>query len=494
MALDPRTPVIVGVGQLTLHTDTGEASLEPVDMMVEALRRAEADTGATGVLAAASSLAVVRMLSWKYSDPAALVAQRLGIGPLQTVGTAYGGNIPQTLLGRKASEIAAGEHDVVLLAGAEAWRTVTASRRDGTDLRWTVQPEELAPNAEVGGTFEASHPAETARGIRQPIQIYPLFENALRAKAGRSVADHQAHLGAFYSGFSETAIDNPYAWDRRGYSPDEIAVPAPKNRMVGFPYTKLMCSNEQVDESAAMILCSVERARALGIAQDRWVFPFGIAEAAAPLVSERYDLSGSTMADASSRALWDLTGLGPDDIAHVDLYSCFPSAVQVQAGALGLGLDRRLTVTGGMRFSGGPWNNYAMHGLATMVGVLREDPRALGLCSANGGYLSKLSLGVYSATPPDDPFQVVSAQAEVDAGPHRAVDDAPDGWGTIESYTVMHDRAGDATEGILACVMPDGRRAWGIVADDADVLREMTTEDMIGRDATLRPDGRAELD
>ena len=224
------------------------------------------------------------------------------------------------------------------------------------------------------------------------------------------------------------------------------------------------------------------------------MFPFGIAEAAAPLVSERYDLSGSTMADASSRALWELTGLGPDDIAHVDLYSCFPSAVQVQAGALGFGLDRPLTVTGGMRFSGGPWNNYAMHGLATMVGVLRGDPGALGLCSANGGYLSKLSLGVYSATPPEEPFQVVSAQAEVDAGPHRAVDDAPDGWGTIESYTVMHDRAGDATEGILACLMPDGRRAWGIVADDADVLREMTTEDMIGRDATLRPDGRAELD
>jgi acetyl-CoA C-acetyltransferase len=200
------------------------------------------------------------------------------------------------------------------------------------------------------------------------------------------------------------------------------------------------------------------------------------------------------MADAASRALWELTGLGPDDVAHVDLYSCFPSAVQVQAGALGLGLDRQLTVTGGMRFSGGPWNNYAMHGLATMVDVLRADPGALGLCSANGGYLSKLSLGVYSATPPEDSFRVVSAQAEVDAGPHRAVDDAPDGWGTVESYTVMHDRAGDATEGILACLMPDGRRAWGIVTDDPDALREMTTEDIVGRSGSLRPDGRAELD
>ena len=333
MTLDLRTPVIVGVGQLTLHTDTGEASLEPVDMMVEALRRAEADTGAAGVLAAAGSLGVVRLLSWKYPDAAALVAERLGIGPLQTVGTAFGGNIPQTLLGRKAAEIAAGEHDVVLITGAEAWRTVTAARRGGGELDWTVQPEGITPDAEVGGSLEASHPAETARGIRHPIQIYPLFENALRAAAGRSVAEHRDHLGSFYARFSEIAVDNPYAWDRRGYSPEEVAVPSAKNRMVGFPYTKLMCSNEQVDQAAAMILCSVDKARALGIAPERWVFPHGVTEAAAPLVSERYDLSGSVMADAASDALWKLTGLGPDDIAHVDLYSCFPSAVQVQAGA-----------------------------------------------------------------------------------------------------------------------------------------------------------------
>jgi acetyl-CoA C-acetyltransferase len=264
--------------------------------------------------------------------------------------------------------------------------------------------------------------------------------------------------------------------------------------MVGFPYTKLLCSNEQVDESAAMILCSVERASALGIAPERWVFPYGITEAAAPLVSEREDFAKSVMSDAASRALWNLTGLGPDDIAHVDLYSCFPSAVQVQAAALGFGLDRDLTVTGGMRFSGGPWNNYAMHGLATMVKVLRGDPGALGLCSANGGYLSKLSLGVYSTSPPPETFRVVSAQAEVDAAPRVAVDDAPDGAATVESYTVMHDRSGDATQGILACRMADGRRAWGIVGDEAATLRAMETEEVIGRRATLSPDGAATLD
>src|SRR5581483_4391341 len=482
-----------GVGQLTCHTDTGEPALEPIDMMVEALRRAEADTGAPGVLAAASSLGVVRMLSWRYPDPAALVAERLGIGPLQTVGTAPGGNIPQTLLGRKAAEIAAGDHDVVLLAGAEAWRTLTAARRAGTEPAWTVQPDDVHPDQEIGGAFVASHAAERARAIQHPIQIYPLFENALRGAAGRSVAEHQRHLGELYARFNRVAVDNPYAWDRRAYTAEEIAVPSAGNRMVGFPYTKLMCSNEQVDEAAALILCSVAKAQELGIPPDRWVFPLGIAEAAAPFVSERHDLGGSVMADAASEALWKLTGLGADDIAHVDLYSCFPSAVQVQANALGFGLDRQLTVTGGMRFSGGPWNNYAMHAIGTMVGVLRADPGARGLCGANGGYLSKLSLGVYSTSPPDE-FHVVSAQEAVDAAPRRAVDEAPEGRATVESYTVMHGRDGRPTDAIVACLMPDGRRAWGTITGDDATLRAMTTEEVIGRTAALTPDGPATLE
>ena len=226
MAPDPRAPVIVGVGQLTQHTDVGAPPLEPVDLMVEALRSAEADTGRSDVLAAADSLGVVRLLTWKYPDAAALVAERLGIGPLQTVGTAPGGNIPQTLLGRKAAEIAAGEHDVVLVTGGEAWRTVTAARRAGTEPEWTVQPDDLQPDAEVGGSLQMSHPAEVARGIRLPIQIYPLFENAMRAASGASIAEYQARLGTLYERFSRIAVDNPYAWDRRGYSAEEIAIPS----------------------------------------------------------------------------------------------------------------------------------------------------------------------------------------------------------------------------------------------------------------------------
>ena len=381
----------------------------------------------------------------------------------------------------------------MLLTGGEAWRTRTATRRAGDELPWTVQPDGVAPDIVIGSALDMWHPVEVTLGIRRPTQVYPLFENTLRAAAGRGIAEHRAHLGELYAAFNRVAVDNPHAWDHTAYTADEIATPAPKNRLVGFPYTKLMCSNEQVDQAAAVIVCSLERARALGVADDRMVFPHVVTEAAAPLVSERFDLSSSPAAGATAHLLWKLTGLGPNDITHVDLYSCFPSAVQVQATELGFHLDRQLTVTGGMRFAGGPWNNYVMHSLATMVDVLRRDPGARGLVCANGGYISKLAIGIYSTEPPAEGFRVESAQADADAAPRREVDAEPDGTATVDSYTVMHERSGDPVDGLLACVMPDGRRAWGTTTDPA-TLATMTTEEVVGRTARLRPGAEAVLE
>ena len=493
MAIDPRTPVIIGVGQLTQRTDEGDPALEPVDMMVEALRRAATDSGGRGVLEAAREIEVVRLVSWRYGDPGALVAERLGLARSQvrTVTTNSGGNIVGHLMATIADGILAGEKDVVLLSGAEAWRTISAHRRDGTTPDWTVQPEGTEPDAVVGGDLDMYHPAELAREIRRPIEVYPLLENAIRVKAGRSLSDHRQVLGRLMAGFSAVAAANPYAWERSAISADDIVTPSPTNRMIGFPYTKLLCSNEMVDEAAAVILCSAGTARSLGVPEDRWVFPLAAAEAKAPAVSERHDLWSSPTVAAAGRTLWELSGMNADDVAHVDLYSCFPSAVQVQASELGFGLDRPLTVTGGMRFAGGPWNNYPMHAVATMVQRLREDAGAVGLCSANGGYVSKQATSLFSTTPAAGGYRHASAQAEADAQPRRQVDLEPSGPATIESYTVMHDRSGPE-RAILACLRPDGRRAWGIVTETA-AMAEMEIEDPVGRKVELRPDGAAAL-
>jgi acetyl-CoA C-acetyltransferase len=324
--------------------------------------------------------------------------------------------------------------------------------------------------------------------VLMPVQVYPIFEQALRIANGRSVADHLDAVSELWAGFSAVAAANPHAWIQRQYSAEEIRTPSDDNRWVGFPYTKLMNSNNAVEQGAAVILCSAERAESLGVPRDRWVFPHSGTDAHDHyFVSERDDLRSSPAMRLAGGAALSLAGIGVDDLAHVDLYSCFPSAVEIAANELGLGLDRPLTVTGGLSFAGGPWNNYVTHSIATMAGVLRDDPGSIGLVTANGGFITKHAFGVYSTEPPATPFRHADLQDEVDALPRRTIDEAPDGAIDIESYTVLHGRGGPES-GLVVGLRPDGQRAWGTTSD-ADQMQAMLTEELAGRKADLRPDG-----
>jgi acetyl-CoA C-acetyltransferase len=423
-SIDPRTPVLIGTGQFNNRVDRGAAPCEPVDMMAEGLRRAEVDTGRDGVVAGADSIRVLMQLSWRYRDPGALVAERLGVDDPESIYTVMGGNYVQTVVNRTATDIVEGRNDLVLVTGGESWRSRTDARKAGADLGWTVQDESVPAAEPFSPDRELMGPGEVARGIFMPVQLYPMFENALRAHDGLTLEEQRARTAGLWSRFSEVAATNPNAWIQRAYTADEIATVTPDNRMIGFPYTKLENSNNMVEQGAGLIICSVERAEALGIDRDRWVFLHSGADASDHwFVSNRDDLHSSPAIRTAGGAALELAGVGVDDLAHVDLYSCFPSAVQIAARELGLGSDRQLTVTGGMSFAGGPWNNYTMHGIATMSDILRGDPGTTGLCTGNGGYLTKHAFGVYSSEPPAaGVFRWRSTQDEVDALPSRELD------------------------------------------------------------------------
>jgi acetyl-CoA C-acetyltransferase len=477
--------VVVGVGQVLQRTEDLAESREPVDLMADAVAAAAADAGPAGrLLAAVESVRVVRVLSWRYPDPGRLVADRVGARPRHTAVTGTGGQSPQAVVDRTGAAIAAGDLDVAVVCGAEAWRTRTRWRRAGERPPWTPWDDAApAPDEVIGRDLDLSAPEEQAVGLGLPVQLYPIFESALRAAAGRSVADHQAHLGRLWAGFSEVAAANPWAWLRERRTAEEIATPSPANRMVGFPYPKLMNANNDVDMAAALVLCSAERAEALGVGRDRWVFVHAGAEADDPLVSHRGDLRSSPAIRAAGRAALELAGVGVGDLAHVDLYSCFPSAVQVAAAELGIGLDRPLTVTGGLSFAGGPWNDYVTHAVAGMVGRLRETG-GVGLVTANGGFLTKHAVGVYGAGPPAEPFRWAGVQDEADAAPRREVVAGWDGPATVEGLTVVHDRDGAPETAFVAALTADGRRAWATTREP-DALVAMTTAEVVGRPVRL---------
>ncbi|ULE35858.1 acetyl-CoA acetyltransferase [Mycobacterium sp. IDR2000157661] len=488
--MDPRTPVLVGYGQVNQRDENPD--VEPIDLMVAAAR-AGADPR---VLEAADSVRVVSLLSWRYRDPGLILAQRLSAHNAATRYTGVGGNTPQSLVNEACLDIHSGRADVVLIAGAETWRTRSRLRAAGTKPDWTRQDESvpMAPGADDG--VPMAGPAELKIHLDRPAYVYPMFEQALRISAGESVDEHRRRIGRLWSRFSDVAADNPHAWSREALSAEQIWQAGPANRMISWPYTKLMNSNNMVDQAAVLVLTSAERAERLQITRDRWVFPYAGTDAHDTYaIGERAEFHTSPAIRIGGRRALELAGVDVDGIALVDVYSCFPSAVQVAANELGLPTDdpaRPLTVTGGLTFAGGPWNNYVTHSIATMAERLTVAPGQLGLVTANGGYLTKHSFGVYGTEPPPREFRWEDVQSEVDAQPTRTALVDWSGVATVEAWTTPVSRDGSPEKAFLAVRTPDDARVLAVLNDVSEAAATVS-DDIAGAKVQVHADGTAAL-
>jgi len=490
---DDRAPILVGAGQLTQRDVALEAALEPVAMMAATARAAADDAGGGArLLAAVDSLAVVNVLSCPYGNAPRLLAERLTIHPAAELYTTIGGNTPQWLVNATAAKIAAGKVDVALLAGAEAVRSVVRARRQRVRLAWGGG--EGTPTV-VGDDRDGTSPYELAHGLGLPTSIYPLFENAIRARHGWSLEQHRHRLGELCGRFAAVAADNPHAWFRDRRAAEEIATVTAENRLIAFPYPKLMNAIMDVDQAAAVIMTSAGRARALGIHPSRWAYLWEAADAHDKwFVSERVDFASSPAIRAVGRRVLEQTGVDAGAIDYFDLYSCFPSAVQIGRDMLGIPEDdpRPLTVTGGLAYFGGPGNNYSMHAIATMMDRVRAQPGTTGLVTALGWYLTKHAIGLYGAMPPPRPFTLpdtTSLQRALDAEPAPELVEAASGPASIETYTVVYDREGAPVRGIVVGRLDDGGRFLANTAGDRVLLEDLAAREAIGRRGNVRRNG-----
>ncbi|MGH7012022.1 MAG: acetyl-CoA acetyltransferase, partial [Caulobacteraceae bacterium] len=437
------TPVLIGQGEFTFR---GEAALapSPLRLIEEASRRAAADAGLSAVsgfdgigvvgFTADAPGALSRLSFPRLSNPPVALAAALGAHPRWSVYTNMGGNSPQQLVNIACERIAAGENDLILLTGAEFLGSLMRRLRAGDAFAdYETGPSGTSAPERVGDPRPGVSEHEAAHGLSLPVNTYPLFENALRARDRRGLTEHQRRLGKLFAPFTRIAVANPFAWFPIVRSAEELIEVGPENRMIGFPYPKYLNAIMQVDQSAALVLASLEKARELLIAEDRCVFLHGCADAAdlwSPLDRQNYH-SSPAMRATGEHAL-GMAGIEASDLAFIDLYSCFPSAVQIGAEEFGLALDdpRGLTVTGGLPYFGGPGNNYAMHSIATTMRRLRERPGSFGVCTANGWYLTKQSVGVYSTAKPKTRFSRQDPsviQRRVDALAHPDVIEQPEG-------------------------------------------------------------------
>lgn len=485
---------------MTDLTTTVEAGRSPFDLIAQAGKLALADTGAPGLAATIDTVAMLRLFSDtspRYAsklggstNPPKSVAQRLGINAARHIYTSSGGNMPQYMVNMLAEAIAQGDVRSAMVVGGEALRTQHGVERANLPVSWAEDPggqPEL-----IGNSRRAFSDEEERHDMRAPITIYPLFENAIRGIRGRSVSQHMKAMGTLFAGFARVAASNPLAVRREGYSAEKLAAVDQHNRWIGFPYPRLMNSNVFVDQAAALVMTSVGLARNLGIPETKWIYLHGCSDATEQwYVSERVNLHSSPAIRLGARKALEMAGLTLAAIRFFDLYSCFPSAVEIGCQEIGLAEDdpRGLTVTGGLPYFGGPGNNYVSHSISEMMRQLRANPGSFGLVTANGNYVTKHSFGVYSTTPSQGSWHRESpaiVQAEVEALPKATLTETPSGPATIETYTIMHGKTGPEFAVVIGRLKETGHRFVANTPTESAVLRDLLEHDGLGRSGIVR--------
>jgi acetyl-CoA C-acetyltransferase len=455
---DDRVPVIIGVGEITDRPREIAAGLEPLALLEEALKRAEDDSGGK-LLGDIDSLDIVNFLSWRYRDPAAQLSDRLGIKPKHATYGPVGGESPIRYLHEAAQRIARGESSVAAVCGAEAQSTATKAERAGIDLPWTPFAHDV-PEPKRGAAFQK--PMAVKLGVFRPVTVYPFYEAATAAHWGQTPREAMAESGKLWSAYSDVAAQNPHAWLKRRFTPDEITTPSPDNRLIAWPYTKLMVANPSVNMGGAVLMTSLAKARAAGVPEERMVHIHGGASAEEPRdYLDRDQFFESHAQNAVLRAAMQLAGGDGSAFDAIELYSCFPCVPKMARRTLGLEADVQPTVTGGLTFFGAPLNTYMTHAACAMVRRLRGGAR-LGLLYGQGGFVTKHHALVLSRQPPQAALaQDSSVQAEADA--HRGA--VPDfvtqasGKGTVESCTVLYGRGGEVEHGVVMLRTQDNARA-----------------------------------
>ena len=483
MDVPPRFPVLVGVGVGSPKDGDDALGVEAVELMARAVESAIADAGAPSLATAIEEIAVPQGTR-SYGDPARIVAARIGSPPVRSVLVDLG--IPQqSIVNDALRSILAGARDVVVVVGGEAKGYEARARHAGAVPAITDQ-DEVEPvewRRPVRGELVA--PAEIDARLVVPVEQYALMEQALRRALGRSIDEHRDEVARLWASFNEVAQRNPRAAFPSPRTAAFLREPAPDNRPLAFPYNKWHATQWTVDQAAALVLCSAAAARAHGIDPERWVFPVvGLESSAAVSLSLRRDLHRWPAMEVLGRAAAAHVGRPLREIEHAELYSCFPVAVEIQQRELQLAPDRVPTVTGGMAFAGGPFNNFVLQSTVAMVERLRADRRSLGLVTTVSGLLTKPGLAVWSTAAPDgEPFVADLAADAVAATP--TVESVPGYRGSAEvaTYTVTYDH-GEPARVIAIGDTPDGRRCVA-VADDRDLAARGTDEDLVGTDMNV---------
>ncbi|TFF99093.1 MAG: hypothetical protein EU541_05845 [Promethearchaeota archaeon] len=481
-------PILVGASQYT-QTKKVKNRLDPLSLMEKTGNMVIKNSTNKPIREYIDAIFMININSWSYKDAPSELAKRLNLNLKKKVYLPDGGNTPQMLINRAANAIYKNKFKAVLVIGAEAAYSLLLSKKGNKELDW---PKRRTPDYMEGEIWDGINDFENKYKFKFPPYTYAVFETAVRASLEHTLEEHEKHMGKLFQHFSEVAANHPYSWSQNAYNANQIISPTTKNRKICHPYMKLMCSNMFVDQSAAVLLTQESLAEKLAIPKENWVYLMGTADFKnIHEITQRPALHTSPACREGSRIALEQAGLKLSDIDAFDLYSCFPSIVEIMMEEIGISESdsRNLTLTGGLPYFGGPWSNYSLHAIATAVDLIHKNPHFTIMVVANGGYNSKQSFGIYGKRPPKIPFN------ELDLKPiqKRILNNKLDpplkianGILTVEGYTIIFNRNQEPKEGIVIGKLDTGRRTLAFIKENQEKLEILAKQELVNKKLRVR--------
>ncbi|MFX1281255.1 MAG: hypothetical protein ACFFA3_18030 [Promethearchaeota archaeon] len=485
-------PIIVGAAQFTQRKGTPKP-LDSLSLMAKTGKIAIEDTQVKNIVDFIDAIYMVNISSWSYEDAPGELGNRLKITPKEKIYLPDGGQSPQMLINQAANAIATGKHRVILITGGEAAYAIQKIFKGEAPKYW---PEKKDPKYISGERWSLSQNVVRYQ-LYFPTTSYAIFETALRANSKRSVEEHKLFMGKLFERFSKIASQNPYSWTQKAYTAEEIITPSPENRLVVYPYTKRMCANNFVDQAGTVLITGEEIAKSLNIDKSKWIYITGGATLKnIDDITRRPRLYDSPAAREGMRLALEQAGLTLSDIDKFDLYSCFPSIVEIFMNELGIKENdpRDLTLTGGLPFFGTPLSNYSLHAVINTVEAIRTNPSLKVMVIANGGYNTKQSVGIYGTNPPviqwgtrDDSKIQNSILQEILPEPIEMAN----GEMIVEGYSMLYERSGAVKRGVVIGFLENGERAIAFV-NNIELLKTIENQELVGKKLKIKYDEEIE--
>ncbi|MFX0018974.1 MAG: hypothetical protein ACFFAK_14790 [Promethearchaeota archaeon] len=481
-------PVIVGASQFTQSKNLNDP-LDPLNLMVKTSEEAFSEAATDEIKSYIDTIYMVNIRSWSYKDAPGLLSEIVGLKPTQKIYLSDGGNTPQMLVNRAVRKISSGERKGILITGAEASYSALRAKKGKIKLNW---PEEEKPSYMEGKIWHGTNEFENKYELITPAYSYAIFETALRAKSNKNIIEHNHYIGSLFEHFADIASRNPYAWIKQNFSADDIVTPIHENRNICHPYTKRMCSNVFTDQAGSLVITSESIAERLNINKKNWVYHMGGSDLQNVFsITQRPSLTNSPASREGVKLALQQAGLKLKDINKFDIYSCFPSIVEIIMNEIGLNADdkRDLTVTGGLAYFGGPWSNYSLHAIITSIELIRKNPALKIMVIANGGYNTKQSFGIYG-----NRHSYISWNKEKENKIQKQIlkkslpfpVEIAYGQFKVEGYTLIFNRQGEPINGIALGRLNKGNRTLAYIQASKGKLNEIEKTELVGKIFPIR--------